>query len=57
MSVVAANLWEFAGETLLAEGFEEDEGDAVREVERTGGGVEHWNAKPMVAVGLEKGAW
>ena len=45
----------FVGEALLAEGFEEDEGGAVGEVEGAGLGIEHGDAKPVGGVFCEEG--
>ena len=45
---------EFAGEVLLAEGFEEDKGDAVGEVEGARGGIKHGDAKPVITVLFEE---
>jgi hypothetical protein len=42
-------------EALLAEGFEENERDAVGEVERPRFGVEHGNPQPGLLVCLEEG--
>lgn len=39
----------------MPEGFEEDEGDAIGEVERAGGGIEHGDAEPLILILFEEG--
>lgn len=45
-----------AGKALLSKRFVEDDGGAVGQVERSGGGMEHWDAEPAVWV-LIKQLW
>ncbi len=46
----------FAGKALLSKRFVEDDGGAVGQVERSGGGMEHWDAETAVWV-LIKQLW